>query len=263
MLHGVLPIPPERLALASLSVALLFVIAWKLRLGIGKAAVTSALRGTAQLVAVGYVLGAIFAVPRFDLVLATFLVMLGVAARTGMGRVRKPIPGLSWLAFAAILSGTSLGVVVMTVIAVRPEPWWDPQYVIPFGGMLLGNGMNGSSLAGERFLEDLRIRRPEVEARLCLGFTGPDAVHPMLARALRASLIPTFNSFAVAGVVQLPGMMTGQLLSGVAPLVAVEYQILIFFMLMTSTAVSTLVFLLLLRGRCLTAAHQLRVHVLR
>jgi putative ABC transport system permease protein len=71
-------------------------------------------------------------------------------------------------------------------------------------------------------------------------------------------MIPTLNSFAVAGIVQLPGMMTGQILSGVEPLVAVEYQILIFFLLMTSTAVSTLLFLLLLRSRYLTAAHQLR-----
>ena len=123
--------------------------------------------------------------------------------------------------------------------------------------------MNGASLAGERFQEDLRNRIDEVEARLSLGLSGPESVHPLLTRALRASMIPTLNSFAVAGVVQLPGMMTGQILSGVAPFVAVEYQILIFFLLMTSTAVSSLLFLLMLRSRYLNASHQLRVDLLR
>jgi putative ABC transport system permease protein len=85
----------------------------------------------------------------------------------------------------------------------------------------------------------------------------------MLARALRAALIPTLNSFAVAGVVQLPGMMTGQILSGVEPLLAVKYQILIFVLLSTCTALSTLAFLLTLRGRVLTPAHQLRRDLLQ
>jgi putative ABC transport system permease protein len=151
----------------------------------------------------------------------------------------------------------------MAGAVVRPTPWYDPQYVIPFAGMILGNAMNGASLAGERFQDELRSRRAEVETRLALGLSGNESVHPLLARALRASMIPTFNQFAVAGVVQLPGMMTGQILSGVEPIVAVEYQILIFFLLMTSTAISTLAFLVLIRSRYLTPAHQLRGNLLR
>lgn len=257
-LHAVLPIPPWRLTLVVLSLAVLLAIARRFRLGIERTAIISSARGSAQLVAVGYFLGALLTVRRFELVLATFLVMLGVAARTGMGRLRRPLPGIAWLAGGSLAAGTSLGVVFMTAVVVRPSPWYDPQYVIPFAGMLLGNAMNGASLAGERFQDDLQARYAEVEARLALGLSGPESVHPLLARALRASMIPTLNSFAVAGIVQLPGMMTGQILSGVAPMVAVEYQILIFFLLMTSTAVSTLLFLLLVRSRYLTPAHQLR-----
>jgi putative ABC transport system permease protein len=129
--------------------------------------------------------------------------------------------------------------------------------------MLLGNSMNGASLAAERVLSDLRLGADEVEARLCLGLSGPESVHPLLTRALRAALIPTLNSFAVAGVVQLPGMMTGQILAGVEPILAVKYQILIFVLLVTCTALSTLTFLFALRGRVLTNAHQLRRDVLR
>jgi putative ABC transport system permease protein len=262
-LHPILPIPWWRLAAVGLSLLLLLGLSRALRLRIGQKALVASARGTVQLVLVGYFLGALLSVRRFELVLATFLVMLAVAARAGIGRLRHPLPGLSWVASFALGTGTALGVVFMTAVVVRPAPWYDPQYVIPFAGMLLGNAMNGASLAGERFQEDLRGRRSEIEARLSLGQSGPESVHPMLTKALRASMIPTLNSFAVAGVVQLPGMMTGQILSGVAPLVAVEYQILIFFLLMTSTAVSTLIFLLLLRSRYLTPAHQLRVDLLR
>ena len=263
MLHSVLPIPWWRLLFVGFSLALLLAIGKALDLRIGRMALTSSLRGTVQLVFVGYYLGALFATPRLELVVATFLIMLSVAARAGVGRLRRKLPGLAWLATFALGAGTSLGVVFMTAVIVRPAPWYDPQYVIPFGGMLLGNAMNGASLAGERFQEDLRSRIDEVEARLSLGLSGAESVHPLLTRALRASMIPTLNSFAVAGVVQLPGMMTGQILSGVAPLVAVEYQILIFFLLMTSTAVSSLLFLLMLRSRYLNASHQLRAELLR
>jgi putative ABC transport system permease protein len=263
MLHAVLPIPWWRLLSVGLSLGLLLVLGRALDLRIGRMALVASLRGTVQLVLVGYFLGALLSVRRFELVVATFLVMLGVAARAGVGRLGRPMPGLTWFASFALGAGTALGVVFMTAVVVRPSPWWDPQYVIPFAGMLLGNAMNGASLAGERFQGDLRSGIPEVEARLSLGLSGPESVHPFLTRALRASLIPTLNSFAVAGVVQLPGMMTGQILSGVAPLIAVEYQILIFFLLMTSTAASTLLFLLMLRSRYLTGAHQLRVELLR
>jgi putative ABC transport system permease protein len=263
MLHPVLPIPWWRLLGVGLSLALLLLLGHLLRLRIGRLALTSSLRGTVQLVLVGYFLGALLSVQRFELVVATFLVMLGVAARAAVGRLRRPLPALTWFASLALGAGTALGVVFMTAVIVRPSPWWDPQYVIPFAGMLLGNAMNGASLAGERFQEELKSRIHEVEARLSLGLSGPESVHPLLTRALRASMIPTLNSFAVAGVVQLPGMMTGQILSGVAPIIAVEYQILIYFLLMTSTAVSTLWFLSMLRSRYLTFAHQLRVDLLR
>jgi putative ABC transport system permease protein len=263
MLHAILPIPWWRLLAVGLSLGLLLVLGQALRLRIGRIALVASARGTVQLVLVGYFLGAILSVRRFELVVATFLVMLAVAARAGVGRLGRPLPGLTWVASLSLGTGTALGVVFMTAVVVRPAPWYDPQYVIPFSGMLLGNAMNGTSLAGERFQEDLKRRKAEIEARLSLGQSGPESVHPLLTAALRASMIPTLNSFAVAGVVQLPGMMTGQILAGVAPLIAVEYQILIFFLLMTSTAVSTLLFLLLLRSRYLTPAHQLRVDLLR
>ncbi len=261
MLHSILPIPWTRLALAPLSLLCVLGLGWYLRLRISRTALVAATRGTVQLIAVGYFLVALFSATTWPPVFATFLVMLGVAARTGVSRLRRPLPGIATLAGVSLGAGTGLGMVFMESV-VRATPWYQPQYVIPFAGMLLGNAMNGASLAGERFQEDLRARQPEVEARLALGFSGPESVHPLLSRALRAAMIPTMNSFAVAGVVQLPGMMTGQILSGVAPITAVEYQILIFFLLMTGTGVSAWLFLCFVRARYLTGAHQLRSQLL-
>lgn len=262
-LHSVLPIPPTRLALAAFLLVIVVALGRRYRLDIERKAVVASVRGSAQLLAVGYVLGAIFAIERWELVLATLLVMLGAAARTGASRLPEHLAGIGWLTGGALFTGTALGLVFMAAVVVRPSPWYDPQYLVPFAGMILGNSMNGASLAGERLQEDMKARRAEIESRLALGLSGPESVHPFLARALRAAMIPTLNSFAVAGVVQLPGMMTGQILSGVEPVVAVEYQILIFLLLMTSTAVSTLLFLLLLRSRYLTSAHQLRNELLQ
>lgn len=257
-MHSIADITWWRLALTALCLGLVVGISRRMRLGLERTLLWASLRGTLQLLAVGYVLVAIFAVQRWEWVFITLLVMLSVAARTSVGRLSHRLPGLAWLTGGALLCGMSLGLSFMAAVVVVTDPWYDPQYLIPFGGMLLGNSMNGASLAGERFQEELRARADEVEARLALGLSGPESVHPLLRRAQRAAMIPTINSFMVAGIVQLPGMMTGQILSGTDPVIAVKYQILIFLLLMTSVAVATLLFLLLLRSRYLTAAHQLR-----
>lgn len=261
-MHSIVDIAWWRLGLTVLLVVILVAIARGMRTGLTRTLVVASLRGPLQLLAVGYVLTAIFAVNRPLLVVATLLVMLSVAARTAMGRLSRPLPGLSWLAAGSMLTGLTIGLVFMSRVVVVTHPWYDPQYLIPFGGMLLGNSMNGASLSGERFQEELRARADEVETRLALGLSGPESVHPIMALSLRAAMIPTINSFMVAGVVQLPGMMTGQILSGTDPVIAVKYQILIFFLLMTSVAVTTLIFLRMLRSRYLTPAHQLRRHLL-
>lgn len=261
-MHAIRDIVWWRLSLVAVCLALVLALSRSQRLGIERTLLVAAGRGTVQLLAVGYVLMAIFSVDRWEWVLLTLRTMLGVAAHTSVGRLSHPLQGLRWFAAGALSCGTGLGLVLMSRI-VRPEPWYDPQYLIPFGGMLLGNSMNGASLAGERFQEELRSRIDEVECRLALGLSGAESVHPLLVRAQRAAMIPTLNSFMVAGVVQLPGMMTGQILSGTPPILAVKYQILIYFLLVTSVAITALLFLFLIRSRYVTPAHQLRRDLLR
>jgi putative ABC transport system permease protein len=111
--------------------------------------------------------------------------------------------------------------------------------------MLLGNGLNGISLAMDRLLDGLVDRRPAVEARLALGASLWTAVRPWVADAVRVGLTPIINSMMVVGIVSLPGMMTGQILAGANPRDAVAYQILIMFMIAGATAVGTIVLCLL------------------
>jgi ABC-type iron transport system FetAB permease component len=124
---------------------------------------------------------------------------------------------------------------VLIGLVVRPQPWWEPQYLIPIAGMILGTSMTSAALAGDRLQADLAARREEVEARLALGFSGREAVQPLVRASLRASMIPTVNGMMTVGLVQLPGMMTGQILAGSSPLVAVRYQIVVVCMQAVAT----------------------------
>ena len=123
--------------------------------------------------------------------------------------------------------------------------------------MVLGNTLNGISLALDRFLDDLQKQRDLVETRLCLGASAWEASHDLLRSALRTGLIPSINSMAVMGVVSLPGMMTGQILAGVSPGEAVRYQMVIVFMITAAATLGTVIVLLLAFRMLFSSRHQL------
>ena len=179
-----------------------------------------------------------------------------------VSRLAKPIPGVYWIAATALTISTAATLAYVIGVVVQPRPWWEPQYVIPIAGMILGNSMTSAALAGDRLQADLFTRRDEVETRLALGFSGREAVQPLVRAALRAAMIPTVNGMMTVGVVQLPGMMTGQILAGASPLTAIRYQIVVVFMLAVATALGSLLFVRLAVGRYLTPAHQLRRYLL-
>jgi putative ABC transport system permease protein len=153
--------------------------------------------------------------------------------------------------FAVIL--LALGVIV------RPEPWYTPQYAIPLLGMLLGNTMNGIGLALDRLTEGLWQQRDVVEARLMLGETALAASGPIRREAVRSGLMPIINAMAAAGVVSLPGMMTGQILAGVPPVEAVKYQILILFLIAAGSGFGTLAAVSLATRRLFDHRQRLRL----
>ena len=132
-----------------------------------------------------------------------------------------------------IASGLVTSFALLT--AVRPDPWYDPRYAIPLLGMILGNCMTGIALGLDTLTSGATAKRTAVEAKLMLGGTRFEAMQPVMREALRRALLPIINSMSATGVVSLPGMMTGQILGGVAPAEAVRTQILIMFLIVGGT----------------------------
>ncbi len=262
MSAGLIELSLWQLGLALLFVAVLVALSLRQALGLERDLIVGAVRTVAQLYGVGFLLAAVFAAAHWYAVALILVGMTAVATRAAVGRFKAPLPCAHRIAAVALSLSTvlTLGYVIGVVVQVRP--WYSPQYVIPLAGMILGNAMSSVALAGDRLQSDLRLRAGEIETRLVLGFSGAQAVQPLVRAALRAALTPTLNGMMTVGLVQLPGMMTGQILAGTSPLVAVRYQIMVVLMLAVATAIGAWIFLRLAVGQYLTPAQQLRRELL-
>lgn len=228
------------LALAATLLGINFALSAALRLGLTRRLFLATARMAVQLWLVGFVLEWVFAAERPWVILAMALVMAAVAGVAAVNRTSRRFAGIYWDSLLTILVVSFLitGFAVLGVL--RVEPWWDPQYLIPLLGMLLGNALTGISLGLDRFLESCVGRRGQLEGRMALGATRWEAARGEVREALRVALIPTVNSMMVMGVVSLPGMMTGQILAGADPADAVRYQILIMVMIAACVALASL-----------------------
>ncbi len=262
MTPGVLDLSLWQVGLAVLLVAVVVVVSARQALGLERDLVVGSVRTVVQLYVVGLILAVVFATARWYAVALILVVMTAVATQAAVARLRKPLPGGHWIAAAALTVSTAATLAYVIAVVVRVRPWYEPQYVIPIAGMILGNAMTSAALAGDRLQGDLRSRADEVETMLALGFSGREAVQPLVRASLRAAMIPTVNGMMTVGLVQLPGMMTGQILAGASPLTAIRYQIVVMFMLAVATALSSLIFVRLAVSRYLTGAHQLRRYLL-
>lgn len=229
------------------------------QLGLTRGFILGAVRAVVQLVAVGYVLAFLFTTRRWYLVVLALSVMLLAAARTATDRQRHAQGSVFGITGLAMLVGTGVTLAYVDGVVLRLHPWYDPRYVIPLYGMIVGNAMNGAALAAERLTSEMELRRGEVEAYLALGASPARASAEPVRRALVAALIPGINGLMVVGLVALPGMMTGQILSGSSPALAVRYQIMVAFMLAGAVAATATAMVLWYRRRFFTAAEQLAV----
>lgn len=203
-----------------------------------------------QLFILGYILKFIFNLGSAWLVLAVFAFMIVFAAREIRARVKERQVSFFFPLLMSMTVSYFLVAYLVTAVLVGVTPWWKPQYFIPLGGMIIGNSMNAIAIALERLLGDLRERRREVEMRLCLGADHKEASGDIVRNAMRAGMIPSVNSMMGVGVVFIPGMMTGQILAGADPLIAIRYQIVVMVMLVGATAVGSLLVVLLVRRLC-------------
>ena len=247
------------LALGAGLILIAFGLARWQRVGLARDIVIGAIRSVVQLVLVGYVLVYIFQLDRWYLVVLALLMMLAMAAKTAVGRQPKRSAPLFGIISAAMLVGSGLTLVYVGAAVVQVDPWYNPRYLIPLFGMILGNAMNAAALAAERLRGEMEARHAEIEAYLALGARPAFAARESVRRAIRASLIPMVNSLMVVGIVALPGMMTGQIIAGASPLTAVRYQILVMFMLMGSVAVTGVIVTVWYRQTFFTAAEQLSI----
>lgn len=220
-----------RLGLASVLIAVAVALSRQHRLGLETQLVWGAVRGAAQLVAVGLGLSLLFA-HESPLVLAlVLLTMTTVAAATAARRTehgpdpRALFPG----ALLAIGVAAALAVVPVFVWIVPLKPFYEARYVVPVSGMLLSSAMNVVALVFERVFASARAEADRIEALIALGATPAQALDGPVRAALRAALTPTINGLFTVGLVALPGMMTGQIVSGIEPTQAVRYQIVILY----------------------------------
>ncbi|AKU89739.1 ABC transporter permease [Vulgatibacter incomptus] len=247
------------LVLASLLLAINFALSFALRLRLGMPLLVASVRMTVQLLVIGRVLKWIFALDRPLVILALAVVMSTLAGVAAAGRTSRRFAGIYWDSLVSVL-GSSFVITGFALFGIlRVEPWYEPQYLVPLLGMVLGNTLSGISLATDRFMEGISDRRDSIETLLALGGTRWEAALGEVQGAMRTGMIPTLNSMAVMGLVSLPGMTTGQILAGAAPGEAVRYQIVIMFMIASATALGILGMVLLAFRTLFDKRHRLRL----
>ena len=208
---------------------LLVMRAWSLNAG---QALWANARMLGQLLAVGYVLTFIFEAETPWVVAAVLTLMMGVAAWIALRPLQSRNARKYLISLAAISICGLLMLVLVTQLVLDLPRWFEPRFIVPLAGMIFANAMNTVSLAAERFESELERSTPYAEAR---------------TTALDAALIPQINALLAVGLVSLPGMMTGQILSGVDPLVAVRYQIVVMCMIFGSAGMAAALYLSLQR----------------
>jgi putative ABC transport system permease protein len=235
-----LAIPLWRVAIAALLVGVAIALSRAARLELERDLGLGAVRAAVQLVAIGYALRLLIRTEHPAAVGATLAVMWAVAAYTSTQRLKHG-PGPRRLfpyAFVAIGLGAAVALIPVFVFVIPPRPWFDARYVVPIGGMMLSSAMNVVAQVFERLFASAAAEEGTIEQALALGATPEQALAPYVKQALRAALLPTINGLVTVGLVALPGMMTGQIVSGALPEQAVRYQIVVMYQLVAVAAVA-------------------------
>ncbi len=194
--------------------------------------VVASIKMTVQLILAGLILTYIFEHPHPLFVVAYLGAMTGFTIHRVLSKNRDLNPRFQVVtALSIVVAGVFT--LVYFVGAVVGENLFNPQYVIPIGGMIMGNTMTGVSLALKTFREALQDQRSKIEALVCVGTSAEDILLPFIKQALETAMLPTLNSMVGMGIVSLPGMMTGQILAGTLPMTSILYQIAIMIAICT------------------------------
>lgn len=231
-----------------------------LKLGLERQLLWASVRTVVQLLAVGYLLGWVFAHAHWYVVLPLMCLMTLVAGFSAASRGKRTYAGQLIDSVVSVWSSSWLVAAIGLFVIIRIRPWYEPQYAIPILGMILGNTLTAVSLGIERMTQELMSGRNTIEMILALGGTRWEAAQSAARQAVRAGMMPTLNQMTVVGIVSLPGMMTGQVLAGENPESAVRYQIMIMFLIAAGSALGTVCAVLLTFRRLFSADHRFMVH---
>ncbi len=228
---------------ASILIVVAIVISFFNKIESEKDLVVAGIRAAIQLIAVGYVLHIVFKQNNLLFQLLLLSVMALIAAYTAKKRV-KEVKNSFFLSLAGIVSGTivSLGILLVTKVVTT-----EPRYLIPLGGMIIGNTMTATALVLDRYASELKNNFKKIEFMLALGFSAKQAGNKYLTKSVKAAMTPVINTMKIVGIIQLPGAMTGMLMAGATPVEAAKYQLIVIYMLASAVSVSTTVTIILAR----------------
>ena len=252
-----------RMGLLYLFLVIPVYLMWKLKVPLIRRLVVSTGRMTLQLVLVGLYLRYLFEWNNAFLNLLWLAIMVIVAA----GHILRSAQLTRWQLFPSAVSAVVLALAVTLVPfitgIVQPTPFYDARYLVPLGGMLLGNILSANIVALNHYAASLRARKQELQAALCFGATRLEATLPFLREAFQRAITPTVTTVGTLGLVSLPGMMTGQLLGGSFPMVAIKYQIAIMVAILTAGSLSIVLTLMMVTGRFFDRRDNIRPELYR
>lgn len=228
----------------SLLIVPLFIF-WHFKVPLIKMLIIASVRMGVQLVLIGVYLRYIFDMNSLALNLLWLSVMLVVANRHILKSSGLKTAPLILYSFLSTFAGLTIVLLPFIAFIVKPEPLYDARYLIPLGGMILGNFLSVNIVSFSTFVTSIKENRRELESYLCMGATLKEAAAPFIQRAMERAITPTVTTIATLGLVSLPGMMTGQLLGGSVPMTAIKYQIAIMVAIFVAATVSVSLNLLL------------------
>lgn len=224
------------LIIASILILIPIFISYKEHLGLEKEIIVSISRAIVQLLVVGYILDLIFELKNPICTIILVLIMM-INAAINTRKRGQGIKNVVSISFVSMAVGT---IITMTILVLSGAIKFVPNEIIPVAGMVISNSMVAIGLSYRNLNNNFKNKREEVEVKLSLGADIKEASKEILRDSIKIAIIPTIDSAKTLGIVSLPGMMTGLILGGTSPLIAIKFQIMVTFMILSSSSISTM-----------------------
>lgn len=238
MIGGVVNIGYVELLASALLMMVAGLVSWKLKLGQAKNIAISTVRAFLQLLAMGFLLVYLFEYQTWWLVCLVVVAMTLAATQIAVSRVKQAAKGL-WLdTFLSIFVSSIVIALIVVECIIHADPWYSAKELVPISGMIIGNTLSSAAVAIERLFSSMDSRSAEMYTMVALGATPREAAFPSIKAAIGAGMTPELAKLSAAGIVQIPGMMSGQILAGADPVIAAKYQIVVLLMLSAATTIA-------------------------